>query len=75
MKVPPITDPRWAEFIAGQRNYPLKCLASRIMYGQVKLLAQRDPTQAISLAYEYFQRNQALAAEDLRTIFERGLDG
>lgn len=69
-KVPPITDPRWSEFISGRRNYELKCLASRIMYGQVKLLAQRDPPHAVRMAYEYFQRNEALAAEDLRLIFE-----
>ncbi len=47
----------------------MKCLASRIMYGQVKLLAKRDPAQAIRLAHEYFQKNEALAADDLRMVF------
>ena len=75
MKVPPITDPRWTEFIQSRRDYPLKCLATRIMYGQAKLLAQRDPAQAIRLAYEYFQKNEALAAQDLQTVFGRGPHG
>jgi hypothetical protein len=75
MKVPPTTDPRWAEFVKGRRDYPLKCLASRIMYGQAKILAQRDPAQAIRLAYEYFQKNEALAAEDLRMVFGQGSNG
>ncbi len=69
MKVPPTTDPRWNEFVRCERDYPMKCLASRIMYGQVKLLAKRDPAQAIRLAYEYFKKNEALAADDLRMIF------
>ncbi len=75
MKVPPLSDPRWTEFVQGQRNYQLKCLASRIMYGQVKLLAHRDPAQAIRLAQEYFAKNETLAADDLRIIFERESNG
>lgn len=75
MKVPPTTDPRWNDFVQGRREYPLKCLASRIMYGQVKLVAQRDTAQAIRLAYEYFQKNEALAADDLRVVFELGNNG
>jgi hypothetical protein len=69
MKLPPLTDPCWADFIRGDRDYPFKCLASRIMYGQVKVVGQRDPAHAIRLAYEYFQRNEALAAEDLQIVF------
>jgi len=69
MKPPPINDPRWGNFVQSEREYPLKCLASRIMYGQVKLIAKRDPDQAIRLAYEYFQKNEALAADDLRLVF------
>jgi hypothetical protein len=75
MKVPPPTDPRWSDFVQGRTDYQLKCLASRIMYGQVKLLAQRDPGQAIRLAHEYFSKNEMLAAEDLRVVFERGSHG
>lgn len=75
MRVPPTTDPRWNDFVQGRREYPLKCLASRIMYGQVKLVAQRDPAQAIRLAFEYFQKNEALAAEDLLAVFESGKNG
>jgi hypothetical protein len=75
MKVPPATDPRWSEFVLGHRDYPLKCLASRIMYGQVKIVAQRDPNRAIRLAYEYFRKNEVLAADDLRTIFEQAPHG
>jgi hypothetical protein len=39
------------------------------MYGQARVLAKRDPEQAIRLAYDYFQRNQGLAAEDLVAVF------
>ena len=69
MKVPPATDPRWAEFVRSERELPLKCLASRIMYGQVKIVARRDPNLAIRLAYEYFLKNEVLAADDLRIVF------
>lgn len=72
MKVPAVIDPRWVDFVQGKRAYPLKCLASRIMYSQVRLVAKRDVPQAIRLAYEYFQKNEKLAAEDLRTIFQQG---
>jgi hypothetical protein len=68
MKIPPATDPRWNAFIRSEREFPLKCLASRIMYGQVRIVARRDPDLAIRLACEYFQKNQVLAADDLRTV-------
>src|SRR5512133_1531231 len=67
MKVPPATDPRWGEFVQCSRDYRFKCLASRIMLGQVRLLAQRDPKRAAQLAYEFFVKNESLAAEDLQT--------
>lgn len=66
--VPPPNDPRWTSFVQGRKDYSLKCLASRIMYGQAKLLAKRDPALAIKLAYEFFLKNESLASEDLRTI-------
>jgi len=69
MKVPPATDPRWNAFVRSERAFPLKCLASRIMYGQVKILARRDPELAIRLAHEYFQKNEVLAAGDLCIVF------
>jgi hypothetical protein len=69
MKVPPATDPRWNEFVRSEREFQLKCLASRIMHGQVKIVARRDPELAIRLAYEFFQKNQVLAADDLCTVF------
>ena len=69
MKVPPATDPRWNAFVRSEREFPLKCLASRIMYGQVKIVARRDPDLAIRLAYEFFQKNHLLAADDLRIVF------
>ncbi len=59
--------------MSGQRDYPLKCLATRIMYGQIKLLARRDPDYAIRLAHDFFLRNETLAAEDLRTVFYGGV--
>jgi len=72
MKVPAVIDPRWVDFVKGKRAYPLKCLASRIMYSQVRLVAKRDVIQAVRLAYEYFQKNEKLAADDLRAIFQQG---
>lgn len=39
------------------------------MLGQVRLLAQRDPKRAAQLAYEFFVKNESLAAEDLQTVF------
>jgi hypothetical protein len=46
-------------------------LAARIMFGQVKVLAQRDREQAIRMAHDFFERNAVIAAEDLKTLFER----
>lgn len=69
--VPPPSDPRWSEFVHGRKNFPFKCLASRIMYGQARVLAKRDPDQAVRLAYEYFLKNESLAGDDLRAIFDK----
>ncbi len=73
--LPPLNDPRWTEFVQGQKDFNLKCLASRIMYGQAKILARRDPAQAVKLAYEYFLKNEALAAEDLKVILGKDHHG
>ncbi len=69
VKVPPASDPRWNEFVTGRRAYQFSCLASRIMYGQVKILAKRDPARAILLAWDYFNRNAKLAAQDIQAVF------
>ena len=69
MKLPPITDPRWDNFIKGSSEFQFSCLASRIMYGQVRILARRDPEQAKLMAWDYFQRNEKLAAQDLQAVF------
>jgi len=73
--VPPLSDPRWAEFVQGRRELPLKCLASRIMYGQAKLLAKRDTAMAVKLAYEYFLKNESLAYDDLQLVLGKEAHG
>jgi hypothetical protein len=73
--LPPPNDPRWTEFVQGRKELQLKCLASRIMYGQARLLAKRDPNQAVRLAYEYFLKNETLAAEDLKLVLGKDPHG
>jgi len=67
--VPPLSDPRWTDFVTGRHDYQFSCLASRIMYGQVKILARRDPAHAIRMAWDYFHRNEKLAAGDIQAVF------
>jgi len=69
--VPPETDPRWVNFVTNTRDYELSCLATRIMHGQVKLIARKDVDMAVRVAREFFIRNELLASEDLRAVMGR----
>ena len=71
--IPPKTDPRWTDLVTGNRPYPLKGLASRMMLTRVRLIGsredQRSVAEAVDTAYDFFSKNLEAAREDIRTIF------
>ena len=71
--IPPKTDKIWKLLILGEQIYDLKSLPTKMLVMRIRLLA-RDQTsemmnEAISIAYDFFSKNQLVLQEDIKTIF------
>lgn len=70
---PPLSHPRWRELVAGQRRFPLQNLAARMLITRLRLRTIRQEeaaiVEAIDIAWEFFERNEATTQEDLKAVF------
>ncbi len=66
-------DARWRSFVCGPQVYPLTNLAARMLFTRVRLMSSRKDEavikDAIGIAYDFFAKNTAIAAADIKTIF------
>jgi hypothetical protein len=73
MAVPAKTDPRWRDLVSGKKNVQFTGLATRICFTRVRLIGGKPDDasvqQAITLAFDFFTKNETAAAEDLRLAF------
>jgi hypothetical protein len=71
--IPAKTDPRWRDLVSGKKEVQFTGLATKIFFTRVKLMATKKEeaavAQAITLAHEFFTKNEASAAADLRLVF------
>ncbi len=71
--IPDIKDPRWRALVCGTRPVQFVNLTTRIIFTRVKVLALRKDEgsvqQAISTMHDYFSKNEAAAAQDLKLVF------
>ncbi|HEX7676005.1 MAG TPA: hypothetical protein VF412_17640 [Bdellovibrio sp.] len=75
--LPPKDDPCWRELVAGQTEYPLQALATKMLVTRVRQLVSGNPAservdEAISIAYEFFKKNQHSVSTDIKCIFGEG---
>lgn len=70
---PERTHPRWRELVAGQRRFALQNLAARMLITRLRLRTLRQEEavilEAIDVAWDFFERNEATTQDDLRAVF------
>lgn len=73
--LPPKTHPRWKALVLGKVKGPFSLLATQFFVTRVTSRARIDPSaesieQLIEQAYSFFSKNEALAQNDIRVIFD-----
>lgn len=74
--LPPKTHPRWKALVLGKVSGPFSLLATQFFITRVTTRARIDPSagnieQLIDQAYSFFSKNEILARNDIRAIFEQ----
>lgn len=69
--IPPREDPRWRKFVLSDDGFDFDELVTQLMYSRICLVLQADKSEAavqaaISLAHEYFHKNEKIAFNDLK---------
>ncbi|OFZ28959.1 MAG: hypothetical protein A2622_12735 [Bdellovibrionales bacterium RIFCSPHIGHO2_01_FULL_40_29] len=72
--IPSKTDPRWKKIVTAAENPNLQSLATKMMLMRVRLLLINDQSstkmqEAITIAYDFFVKNEAIIANDLKVLF------
>ncbi|WP_155722582.1 hypothetical protein [Bdellovibrio bacteriovorus] len=75
--LPPKDDPRWRSLVVDQNEVPLQALASKMILTRVRRLVQGNPSsdkigEAVTIAYEFFKKNEHAVSEDIQCIFGKG---
>ncbi|KYG60928.1 hypothetical protein AZI85_10770 [Bdellovibrio bacteriovorus] len=75
--LPPKDDPRWMSLVVNQDELPLQALASKMIITRVRHLVGGNPSsekmgEAVTIAYEFFKKNEHAVSEDIKCIFGRG---
>ncbi len=71
--LPPKTDPRWKKIAMDPTAVAMTALPSRMLMMRIKQINPgNDPKkleEAIGIAYEFFQKNQNIVAQDIKLLF------
>lgn len=70
--IPPASNPQWAKLLKGEATYTYKFLALKIALTRLQQKVKADPSQLGAVTTElvaFFTKNQALMADDIKTIF------
>lgn len=64
-------DPRWRKFVLSEESFDFDELVTQLMHSRICLVLQADKSEAavqaaISLAHDYFQKNEKIALNDLK---------
>ena len=71
--VPDDDDPRWTQVLTSEQDITLKSLPSKLLISKLRMMVREDPSaeslrRAVTLARDYFTRNERAAAEDLAAL-------
>ncbi len=69
--IPCKTDPRWRHFVLSNKDFEFETLVTQLMHSRIKLIIKSDPSDAsinaaISLAYDFFEKNHKLVLTDMK---------
>ena len=71
--VPPISDPRWTQFLTKINTSPLNNLVTKMLSTRIRLMnwqqSEARKQEAIAAAYDFFVKNEAILANDVKLIF------
>jgi hypothetical protein len=71
--IPSQADARWKALVQGNKEYPLKGLAARMVITRARLIASRKDAQSVQTAvdtvYTFFSKNVESARDDIHAIF------
>lgn len=72
--IPGKNDPRWKEIVTSTKEFPLSGLATKMLVMRVRTIVKLDQspakiTEAISIAHEYFSKNEEMLKADLEVLF------
>lgn len=75
--LPPKDDPKWRHLVVGPHQLVPQALATKMIMTRVKMLVGASPTEdkiqeAITVAYEFFKKNEFIVVEDIKMIFKEG---
>ncbi len=72
--IPDANDPHWRDVVTGSRPFEPEMLALQILITRLRMSTRRDASatnvaQAIGELRAFFQKYEAIAADDLEQIF------
>jgi hypothetical protein len=71
--VPPVSDPRWTQFLTKINTIPLNNLVTKMLSTRIRLMnweqSEVKKREAIAAAYDFFAKNEAMVANDVKLIF------
>ncbi|QDK45193.1 hypothetical protein DOM22_08500 [Bdellovibrio sp. ZAP7] len=72
--IPPKEHPRWREIVAHDGNLSLHALSTKMVMTRVRTVLGTSPTEekvqeAITIAFDFFKKNEFAVADDIKTLF------
>jgi hypothetical protein len=71
--VPPVSDPRWAQFLTRINTIPLNNLVTKMLSTRIRSMnwqqSEIRKREAIAAAYDFFVKNEVIVANDVKLIF------
>src|SRR4051812_27741183 len=72
LMLPPKTDPRWTQILSDKSTPAVESLATKMLLMRVKQMLTFDPrrlAEAITVAHDFFSKNEAMCQQDLAILF------
>jgi predicted ATP-dependent Lon-type protease len=72
--LPPKEHPRWREIVTRNGDISLHALATKMVMTRVKTVIGKEPSEdkvqeAITIAYDFFKKNEFAVADDIELLF------
>jgi hypothetical protein len=71
--LPAKTDPRWKKIVEDPDSFKdvISALPTKVMLSGLKIkAANKSADELITIAYEFFEKNEKIVAQDIESIFK-----